>query len=402
MQNPVLERDTIERTTIEIPVMPLHDSIAEKLQMNPGLSFLPSAGVSGESRVDDARPPSSHCPWRYDCRAGVVTVFWYVDDVPLQKQDGLIAFYGYNLVHAATSPLCGCLVWCSMHVIIRCLAWSFELAAGPKADATTTPPSLSEKLSGQRRSSHRCPEGAPCVWRATDPSLFTHLDFRHGARTFTLPLLLSVGRRTALAWCCKCRHLEKKLSRTTIVHVSFQGSRQHQGGFVQTRCFSTLRSQKVRTSTTESCQLRYLRWTYSKVSERHSYGYGSFGISDNISTQTYLPETGQRDQRLTSQSVVHERRTSRMEVHSCGCMETWQVDTGRYRADVQCYAAGKELQAHDRTRSSLDPSIPIYKLQDLGVVDTGQSSASKAGDGELYRSLSGTSRSTLRSWMLRS
>ena len=73
----------------------------------------------------------------------VWSVALYVDGVPFQKQDGLIAFYGYNLVSLQRHLLlvwrrsdvcsCGCLGWCSLHVIMRCLEWSFQpLTAGQR------------------------------------------------------------------------------------------------------------------------------------------------------------------------------------------------------------------------------------------------------------------------------
>ena len=141
MQVPARQMDTIERTAFEIPVMPFHGTLAEELQTNPGLSFqLPESLENDEWTAQYHEHPIV-------CGATTGEQVWplalYVDGVPFQKQDGLIAFYGYNLVSIQRHLLlvwrrsdmcsCGCLGWCSLHVIMRCLAWSFEaLAAGQR------------------------------------------------------------------------------------------------------------------------------------------------------------------------------------------------------------------------------------------------------------------------------
>ena len=51
MQGPRREKDTIERTTIEIPVMPFHESLAEELHTNPGLSFQLQESLENHERT---------------------------------------------------------------------------------------------------------------------------------------------------------------------------------------------------------------------------------------------------------------------------------------------------------------------------------------------------------------
>ena len=141
MQVPAREKDTIERTTIEIPVMPFHESLAEELQTNPGLSF--ELQESLENHEWTAQYHQHTIVRGATTGEQVWPLALYVDGVPFQKQDGLIAFFGYNLVSMQRHLLlvwrrsdmcsCGCLGWCSLHIIMRCLALSFEaLAAGQR------------------------------------------------------------------------------------------------------------------------------------------------------------------------------------------------------------------------------------------------------------------------------
>ena len=128
LQVPAREKDTIERTTIEIPVMPFHENLAEELQTNQGLSF-----QLRESLENHEWTAQYH---QHPIVRGAATgeQVWplalYVDGVPFQKQDSLNAFHGYNLVSMHRHLLlewrrsdmcsCGCLRWCTLHVIMRC------------------------------------------------------------------------------------------------------------------------------------------------------------------------------------------------------------------------------------------------------------------------------------------
>ena len=59
--------------------------------------------------------------------------------------------------------------------------------------------------------------------------------------------------------------------------------------------------------------------------------------------------------------LLHDRA---VEVHSCGCMETWRVDTGRSRADVGATLQGRTASAASNAKfaASVDRCL---KLQDL-------------------------------------
>ena len=117
---------------------------------------------------------------------------------------------------------------------------------------------------------------------------------------------------------------------------------------------------------------------------------GQLESMTKMSTVAYLLEASQRDQRSTSQSAVPERDTHlallhcvgfapllalgslqrllhdrAMGVHSCGCMETWHVDTGRGRAHVGATLQGGPASVWYRTQHSQHPSVPLHKLQDL-------------------------------------
>ena len=133
MQVPPREKYTIERTTIESLALPPPESMAGELHTNPVLPL-------------QLRESLENHEWNLVVRgAAAGEQVWplalYVDGVPFQKQDRLIAFYGHNLVSMQRhfllvwrrSDMCSCggLGWCALHVIMRFLAWSFEaLAAG--------------------------------------------------------------------------------------------------------------------------------------------------------------------------------------------------------------------------------------------------------------------------------
>ena len=111
-----------------------------------------------------------------------------------------------------------------------------------------------------------------------------------------------------------------------------------------------------------------------------------------------------RETHISPCSIASDSRA--VEMHSCRCIETWHVDTGRARADV-----GPTLQegtacvvSNAKFEASVDPSPQTSGPE---AVDAGQSSASKArykggGDGGRHWSLSRTSRSgTLHAWVPR-
>ena len=173
MQIPAREKHTIERTTIEIPVMPL-ESIAEELQMNPGLSFQLRESLR-EPRVDGAIPPASHCPRRCGWRAGVATGFdtW----MACPSKNRMVSLHSMDTIWCPCSDTlllvwrrsdmcsCGCLGWCPLHVIMRCLAWSFEaLAAGQRLRVRHggTPFTEREAFRGAQGATP-CPKGASCI-----------------------------------------------------------------------------------------------------------------------------------------------------------------------------------------------------------------------------------------------
>ena len=89
IQIPAREKHTMERTTIEIPVMPLHESIAEEQQMNPKLSFqLRESLENHEWTMQYHQHPIVRGA---AVREQVWPLALYVDGVPFQKQFGVLA-----------------------------------------------------------------------------------------------------------------------------------------------------------------------------------------------------------------------------------------------------------------------------------------------------------------------
>ena len=100
---PAREKDTIERTTIEIPVMPFHESLAVELQKNPGLSF--QLQESLENHEWTAQYHQHPIVRGATTGEQVWPLALYVDVVPFQKTgwSHCIPWIQFGL-HAATPP----------------------------------------------------------------------------------------------------------------------------------------------------------------------------------------------------------------------------------------------------------------------------------------------------------
>ena len=131
------EKHTMTRATLNITVLPPHEVLDEEVRNNPGVVETLRASVAA------GQWPRVYYEHRVVSRAPGDSIVWpvglYVDGVPFQKRDGLIAFYVFSL-HTGTRHLCatlrksqlcrcGCLGWCSIWEVMSFLDWSFTALA---------------------------------------------------------------------------------------------------------------------------------------------------------------------------------------------------------------------------------------------------------------------------------
>lgn len=142
LEVPGHDKFALSRTQAKLPVLPPHECLEKSISQGGSLS-------AQRLRVSVREKDWASQYYAHPVVQGAAPeeAVWplalYVDGVPFQKRDGLIAFYAYDLVtntrHLCTvlrkSELCkcGCLGWCSLWPVLAFLEWSFAaLATGTK------------------------------------------------------------------------------------------------------------------------------------------------------------------------------------------------------------------------------------------------------------------------------
>ena len=155
----------------------------------------------------------------------------HVVRVPNHTQNKKQQIYGYNLVSMQRLLLvwrlsdmcsCGCRGWCSLHVIMRCLAWSFDaLAAGqrPRVRHDGTPFTEREAFRAAHGATSLPVTGrvlCSCIWTSVMEVELSPLPVAQRRLTNWVGSVLQVSSLVPTP---------TKLSRTTMVHVPIESSR---------------------------------------------------------------------------------------------------------------------------------------------------------------------------------
>ena len=125
------------RTTIEVPVLPPHEVLHEELGNARDVE------MSFRQSVREGKMPTSYTQHRIVMRARDGETVWplavYLDGVPFQKRDGLLAIYVFCLptgvrhlcavIRKSEMCRCGCLGWCSIWELMSFLKWSLAASA---------------------------------------------------------------------------------------------------------------------------------------------------------------------------------------------------------------------------------------------------------------------------------
>ena len=141
---PKFERLRGERTTETIPSLLASEQLAKEVEETPGIQFRLEESLACRewASVYTSHPVVTSAPEG----ERVWPIALYVDGVPFQKRDSMLAFYIYNLVTEVRHLLivirksslcrCGCLGWCTLHPIMSTLRWDLGcLAQGERPRA---------------------------------------------------------------------------------------------------------------------------------------------------------------------------------------------------------------------------------------------------------------------------
>ena len=134
---PGTDRHSESREVFDIPVVPPHEALADELGKATGAKEKLAEAIAnrewGRAYMEHPvvqRAPTGQVVW---------PLALYVDGVPFQRRDSLVAFVGYSLVTQTRHLLavlrkssmctCGCLGWCSVAPVFAMLHWSFGAMA---------------------------------------------------------------------------------------------------------------------------------------------------------------------------------------------------------------------------------------------------------------------------------
>lgn len=136
---PAYDKYGLSRTTIDIETIPMHEALNSEVENNPDVQARLVASIAANEWTDHY---TQHVVKRTAPEGEVVfPIALYLDGVPFQKKDGLLAFYAYNLISETRHLLCvirksqicvcGCLGWCTLRPIWVFLHWGLcALASG--------------------------------------------------------------------------------------------------------------------------------------------------------------------------------------------------------------------------------------------------------------------------------
>ena len=188
LEIPGHDKHELSRTTLTLPCFPPHESLARELEEDPALR-----SRMEQSLLDEAWPPvySQH-PQVAAAAPGEVVypLALYMDGVPFQRRESVLAFYIVNLlspkrhlcvvIRKSQMCRCGCRGWCSLDPIMRFLKWSISAFAGVLPRERHDGTAFTTRADAQRRSvaGGRCIEGA---------FLYCKADWAEFAHTLGLP-----------------------------------------------------------------------------------------------------------------------------------------------------------------------------------------------------------------------
>ena len=134
---PGYDKYEMGRTVLKIPVLPPHEVLQEEIECDPNLEEALRSSVKRK----EWPPVYTEHPVVLggDGDTPIWPIVLYIDGVPFQKRDGLLAFYVFNAVSEVRHLVavlrkssicrCGCCGWCSIWPILRWLSWSFSALA---------------------------------------------------------------------------------------------------------------------------------------------------------------------------------------------------------------------------------------------------------------------------------
>ena len=137
LQVPAYDKYSLGRTTIPVPVLPLHEVLHEEL------CDAQDVATSFRKTVREGKMPPSYTQHRIVRGAVGDEIVWpialYLDGVPFQKRDGLLALYVFCLptgtrhlcavMRKSQMCRCGCCGWCSIWELMSFLDWSLSALA---------------------------------------------------------------------------------------------------------------------------------------------------------------------------------------------------------------------------------------------------------------------------------
>jgi len=134
---PAYDRLCLSRITEDVVCLPAHEALQDELQASTVSEFKHRESMEGQewSDVYKAHPVVLAAPEGEP----VYPLALYVDGVQFQKRESVVGFYVYNLItgyrhlclaiRKSSLCRCGCQGHCSIHIIMRLLAWSFDALA---------------------------------------------------------------------------------------------------------------------------------------------------------------------------------------------------------------------------------------------------------------------------------
>ena len=134
---PSFDKYSMSRCVLNIPMIPLHEALQGELEEDPSIETTFNASTpEGDWNKDYFRHPVVR---NKDPDEVVYPIALYLDGVPFNRRDGLVAVYGYNLCTGSRHLIavirksqvcrCSCQGWCTWYVVMTFLKWSARALA---------------------------------------------------------------------------------------------------------------------------------------------------------------------------------------------------------------------------------------------------------------------------------